>query len=126
MVLGRTWIGIGALLGALTVAFGALGAHALEDRLSPAMLELWHTAVLYQGLHALASIAFGSWRERAPRSSALPGVLLLAGVVAFSGSLYAYALGGPRALVHVTPVGGVLMLAGWLAWAWQALGRRAD
>lgn len=118
---GRTWVGIGALMGALTVALGAFGAHALEERLTPAELETWHTAVLYQGLHAPALVLFGLWQLVTKRSGCSAALLISIGVLGFSGSLYAYVLGGPRWLVFVTPVGGLLMLAGWLAWSWQAL-----
>jgi uncharacterized membrane protein YgdD (TMEM256/DUF423 family) len=90
---------LGPLLGFLGVALGAFGAHALKGRVDP---ELWRTAVLYQLVHAAAMLAAPS----ATRFWA-PGVLV------FSGTLYALALGAPRWLGAVTPVGGLLLLAGW-------------
>lgn len=120
----RSWIALGALSGALTVALGAFGAHALADRLDPEKLEVWHTAVLYQGLHAPALILFGLWRALARRAASAPGALLALGTLGFSGSLYAWALGGPGWLVWVTPAGGLGLLAGWIVWGVQALRSR--
>jgi uncharacterized membrane protein YgdD (TMEM256/DUF423 family) len=91
---------VAALLGFLGVALGAFGAHALKDRVDP---ELWKTAVFYQLVHAVAILA-------APSTAKLFGP----GVLVFSGTLYALALGAPRWLGAVTPVGGLLLLAGWL------------
>lgn len=90
-----------AALGFLGVALGAFGAHALKDKVDP---ELWRTAVSYQMWHALAILAIAS-------PTAKP--LFLAGTVIFSGTLYALALGAPRWLGAVTPIGGLLLLAGW-------------
>ena len=116
----QRWIAFGAVLMALAVGLGAFGAHALRERLEPAQLEVWRTAVLYHGLHALGLIAFGLYVRR-DRASPLVGWALLLGVLAFSGSLYALALGGPRWLGPVTPLGGTLFLFAWSLWAWCAL-----
>lgn len=100
-----------ALLGFAGVALGALGAHALRDRLVAAGTSAaWETAVLYHLFHALALLAVAAvsarWAGRA-------AVWWTAGVVAFSGSLYVLALGGPRWLGPVTPLGGAALLVGW-------------
>ena len=116
------WIAIGAFSAALAVLLGAFGAHALKDRVSPADLELWKTAVLYHAIHAVALVLFGLFREGRTSSSA-PGWAFLFGSVVFSGSLYAYALGGPRMLVHFTPFGGLGFVAGWILLAVAALRR---
>jgi uncharacterized membrane protein YgdD (TMEM256/DUF423 family) len=104
----------------LAVALGAFGAHALKARLSADMTAVWQTAVQYHAWHALALFGLGllmlHWPERADLRVA--SWLLLAGIVLFSGSLYALALTGVRGLGAVTPVGGVLFLAGWLVLAW--------
>ena len=104
----------------LAVALGAFGAHALKARLSADMAAVWQTAVQYHAWHALALFGLGllmlHWPERADLR--LASWLLLAGIVLFSGSLYALALSGVRGLGAVTPVGGVLFLAGWLVLAW--------
>jgi uncharacterized membrane protein YgdD (TMEM256/DUF423 family) len=116
------WIAIGCASGALAVISGAFGAHALRDRIGPEALEIWKTGVLYQAIHAVALVLFGLFRERAS-SGAAPGWCFLAGSAIFSGTLYGLALGGPRFLGAVTPIGGVLFIAGWIAFAWQAMRR---
>lgn len=101
---------LAGLLGLLGVGLGAFGAHALEPTLaSRGTLEIWHTAVLYHLVHAVASL----WG--AQRSNLWPVWLWTIGVVCFSGSLYLYALLGTHWLVFVTPLGGMFFLAGWLA-----------
>jgi uncharacterized membrane protein YgdD (TMEM256/DUF423 family) len=113
------WIAVGALSGAITVALGAFGAHGLEERVTPEDLAIWQTAVHYQGLHALALIALGLWRGREQRGD-LAGWCFLAGSAIFAGTLYAIVLGGPRWLGAITPLGGALLIAGWLVFAWAA------
>jgi len=112
------WIVIGAVLGALAVVTGAFAAHLLQDRLSPVALDWWKTAVLYHALHAPAIVMYGVF-DRERRRDLAPWCMTF-GVVAFSGSLYALALGAPGWLGTITPVGGVLLIAGWLAFALQA------
>jgi uncharacterized membrane protein YgdD (TMEM256/DUF423 family) len=115
------WIAVGAVLGAVSVVTGAFGAHALRDRLTPAMLDVWKTGVLYNALHALALVLYGVFdRERRGR---VAGWCFLGGTVVFSGSLYALAVGAPSWLGAITPVGGVLLIAGWIAFAMSALRR---
>jgi uncharacterized membrane protein YgdD (TMEM256/DUF423 family) len=109
---------IGAILGFLGVALGAFGAHALRDKLSPNLLQVWHTAVLYHLLHAVALFALGLYVRSSGADMRVGGGLLLAGVLVFSGSLYALALTGIKPLGAITPIGGVLLLAGW---AWLAV-----
>jgi uncharacterized membrane protein YgdD (TMEM256/DUF423 family) len=101
----RDWIAVGAASGALTVALGAFGAHALKERLAAEDLEIWQTAVHYQGLHALALIAFGLAQQSRPMRG-LSGWCFLLGSAIFAGTLYAIALGGPRWLGAITPLGG--------------------
>ena len=108
------YIRIGSLLAFLGVALGAFGAHALRERLSPAMLQVWNTAVLYHLLHAVALFALGLYARTSGADVKVGGSLLTAGVMVFSGSLYALALTGIKPLGAITPVGGLLFLAGWL------------
>ncbi|HLU69285.1 MAG TPA: DUF423 domain-containing protein [Fibrobacteria bacterium] len=108
------YIRIGSLLAFLGVALGAFGAHALRERLSPAMLQVWNTAVLYHLLHAVALFALGLYARTSGADVKVGGTLLTAGVLVFSGSLYALALTGIKPLGAITPVGGLLFLAGWL------------
>jgi uncharacterized membrane protein YgdD (TMEM256/DUF423 family) len=110
-----------ALLGAAGVALGAFGAHGLRARLDAQALGVWETAVRYHLVHAVALLAIAL----SPHAAALrpSGWLFAAGIALFSGSLYALALGGPRALGPLTPVGGLAFLAGWLWLARVALAR---
>jgi uncharacterized membrane protein YgdD (TMEM256/DUF423 family) len=110
----------GALLAGLAVAVGAFGAHGLRGRLTPEALDAFETAARYQMYHALALLATAWVAERWPQpASALAGWLFLAGIVLFSGSLYALSLTGTRWLGAITPLGGVALLAGWLVLAWS-------
>ena len=113
---------LGALLALAAVALGAFGAHALKAWLAPDLAAVWQTAVQYHGWHALALLATGLVLLHRPDAGpiALAGWLFLAGVLLFSGSLYALALTGTRGLGAVTPVGGLAFLAGWAAFAWGA------
>lgn len=117
----RGWLVLAALAGFLSVAFGAFAAHGIAD---PRAQELLRTGSLYGFMHALAVFAAlalvqaGAGRARIAPALFLPGVLL------FSGSLYALALGAPRLVGAITPIGGLLFLAGWLVMAWAALGMR--
>ncbi len=101
-----------ALVGFLSVAFGAFGAHALDGRLTAEGTEWWHTATLYGLTHAAAALAAGL-SGRGGKIVA-GGWLIVAGAVIFAGTLYAMALGAPRWLGAVTPVGGISLLAGWV------------
>ena len=105
------------------MALGAFGAHALKARLSADMLAVWNTGVQYHLWHALGMILMGLSAAGIAESawSRIAGALLLAGIVLFSGSLYALALGAPKWLGAVTPFGGVAFLLGWLAFAVAAL-----
>lgn len=112
------WVSIGAMLGALAVITGAFGAHALEKKLTPQALDLWHTAVLYHALHATALVLYGVYdREGKARNV---GLSFFLGICLFSGSIYALALGAPEWLGFATPFGGLLLLFGWLSFSWAA------
>jgi uncharacterized membrane protein YgdD (TMEM256/DUF423 family) len=105
-----------AFLGLTGVGLGAFGAHALKETLSArGTTDSWRTAVSYQLVHALAILAV-STRE-VDRKSSVPwatvGYCWLVGTVLFSGSIYGLALGGPRLLGPVTPLGGLIMMGGW-------------
>lgn len=101
------------------MALGAFGAHALKTRLSAELLAVWNTGVQYHLWHALGMILVGLSATLAPDGPWLraSGTLLLAGIVLFSGSLYALALGAPKAIGIMTPFGGIAFLLGWLALA---------
>jgi uncharacterized membrane protein YgdD (TMEM256/DUF423 family) len=112
---------IGPLICAVAVLAGAFGAHGLRARLDPRGLELWETAAryfMYSGLGlTLIGLAAGQW----PRPGfQWAGWLLLAGGLIFCDTVAWLALGGPRWLGAITPLGGVLMVAGFLLFAWTA------
>jgi uncharacterized membrane protein YgdD (TMEM256/DUF423 family) len=104
---------IAGILGFLGVALGAFGAHALRDRLSPAALQIWNTAVLYHLLHAVALLALGLYGRATGTDLRAPSILFTVGILVFSGSLYALALSGIKPLGAITPIGGVCLLVGW-------------
>ena len=118
----RTFFIIASLLGSLSVALGAFGAHALRGRIEESLLANYQTGVSYMFYHTLALFivvcALGRWP-----ASTLPGWagwLFVAGIVVFSGSLFVMAFTGQRWLGAITPIGGVAFIAGWLLLAWTA------
>ncbi len=117
----RVFITIGALSGFIAVAAGAFGAHALRDRLSAAMLQVFQTGATYQIYHALALVGVGLLLGRfsvdgSPFLTAT-GWFFVAGTILFSSSLYLLALTDTMWLGAITPLGGVAFLMGWLALA---------
>ncbi|HAY05915.1 MAG TPA: DUF423 domain-containing protein [Hyphomonas sp.] len=104
-------IRLAALFGFLSVALGAFGAHALEGTLTTEGQDWWHTATLYALPHAAAALAAGLSGRGG--NIVRGGWLLLVGALIFSATLYAMALGAPRWLGAVTPIGGIGMLVGW-------------
>ena len=119
---GRVTLVCAALLGALAVAMGAFGAHALQGRLSPAALGWYDTAATYHATHALALFGCGLLAgQPGGRSGArllrVAALCLATGTVLFAGSLYLMAFTGWTRLGIVTPVGGLALIVGWLAMA---------
>jgi uncharacterized membrane protein YgdD (TMEM256/DUF423 family) len=114
-VSAKLFLAAGGLAALAGVALGAFGAHALKSRLSAEILAVWHTGVEYHIYHALGLLAIGLTAQHLPGSALLKwsGWAMLAGIVLFSGSLYALALSGERWLGAITPVGGVAFLVAW-------------
>ena len=122
----KHFIVLGGVLAALAVASGAFGAHALAARLTPERLATWETAARYHMYHALALVLLGIVAARWP--SPLLGVagwLFVFGIAVFGGTVYALALGGPRWLGAITPIGGASLIAAWLLFA-AAVARAGD
>lgn len=112
-----------ASLGFASVAFGAFGAHALGSALTETTRGWWDTATGYALPHAAAALAIAiAGKSGWTRAG---GWCLVIGAAVFAASLYAMALGAPRALGAITPIGGVLMLAGWMLAAASAARRSA-
>jgi uncharacterized membrane protein YgdD (TMEM256/DUF423 family) len=121
----RTFLLIGAILGFLGVALGAFGAHGLKNRLSPEMLEVFDTGVRYHMYHTIAVliVAAAIGHIGNARLLAMAGWFFFAGMLLFSGSLYALALTRVGILGAVTPIGGLLFLIGWACLAVFAAAR---
>lgn len=114
-------LALAGILLALATACGAFGAHALKGELPPERLALWETAVRYQFFHALGLMGVGiALRTIDAGTLRAAAALLVAGIVLFSGSLYALSLGAPRALGVLTPLGGLAWIGGWLLLAYGA------
>ena len=120
------WIAIGAIAMMFAVAIGAFGAHALEGRLDAYSMTIYERAVFYHFFHALGILIVAGLiaTGKLPQAGgAWVCWLLLAGIVLFSGSLYALALTGQRMLGAITPFGGVSFIAAWVVLAvtaWRA------
>lgn len=124
MTHSRRLTAVAALLAGLSVALGAFGSHALETLVTPQRLDTWDTAVHYQMFHALALLWLGLYHQHYPhRGILISALLILAGTLIFSGSLYALVLLDVPVLGAITPIGGVLLITGWLTLAWH-LARR--
>lgn len=120
----RKFLVAASLAGATAVGAGAFGAHGLKDLLTENnMLSTWNTAVLYNLTHALALLTVGMQRCDLPASARTwlirAAQSWLVGIVLFSGSLYGLALGGPKLLGPITPLGGLFLISGWI---WVGVG----
>ncbi|HSP77664.1 MAG TPA: DUF423 domain-containing protein [Myxococcaceae bacterium] len=117
----RLWLVLGAASAFISVAAGAFGAHGLRSRLSPDLLAVFETGARYQMYHSLGLLAVGLLAHFRP-NPLLDGAgwAMLAGILLFSGSLYALALSGVRVLGAITPFGGVGFLVGWVLFALAA------
>jgi uncharacterized membrane protein YgdD (TMEM256/DUF423 family) len=120
------WSGIGAILLGLTVILGAFGAHGLRGRLDAYSMGIYEKAAFYEFIHALGILIVPLFtRAGALTESATAWVcgLLLAGILIFSGSLYALALTGIRTFGAITPIGGLSFIAAWLMLGYRLLRR---
>ena len=115
------WIAISALNLALAVMLGAFGAHGLKAHATEVQLAWWQTATDYFFYHALGLLTLAILTRVIPQLPIKASFLLIQiGIVFFCGSLYVMALGLPRILGAITPIGGALMIVGWLLLAWNA------
>lgn len=118
--MNKALLAAGAISGAIAVAAGAFGAHALKDRLSDKALAIFETGARYQMYHALAIVLCAALAGGLA-GARTAGWLFQAGIVVFSGSLYALALTDVKVLGAITPLGGLAFLAGWIWLAVSAL-----
>jgi len=120
-MMGRVFLGLGAMSGFVAVAAGAFGAHAVRDRLSAEYLAVFETAARYQMYHALALLAVALLLTLRPsRTLQWPEWLFVVGTTLFCCRLYTLALTGTRWLGAITPLGGIAFLAGWIFLALSA------
>lgn len=120
----RLFLSFAALSGFLSVCLGAFAAHGLKHEITAESLAIWQTGVQYQMYHALALLAVGLlYQTQASKALKLSGLAFILGSLLFSGSLYALALGAPKALGIITPLGGLSFLVGWAALVAHALRR---
>jgi uncharacterized membrane protein YgdD (TMEM256/DUF423 family) len=123
----RLFLTLGAVGCGIAVALGAFAAHGLKARIEPASLAVFQTGVTYQFFHSLALCVLALWLRQAGRTfgfgdaAIIAGFAFVAGVLMFSVSLYALALGAPRWIGPITPLGGLAFIIGWSAFAWSAL-----
>ncbi len=117
------WIKLGGIFGGLSVLLGAFGAHSLKARLTEQSLATFQTGVLYQFIHSLTLILVGilsmHFVDEHKKQVERAGIFFAAGIVLFSGSLYSLALGGPKFLGPVTPLGGLCFMIGWFMLAFS-------
>lgn len=117
----RHWLTAAALLGGTGILLGAFGAHALKDSLEPRLFAAFETGTRYQMYSVIALLAVYLLSEKKPTSlSQLAGYCSLGGSLIFSISLYALSITGIRWLGAITPIGGLLMIAGWMTIAYAS------
>ena len=113
----RIFLTIAATLGGISVILGAFASHALKGKLSDRALEIWETGTKYQMYHALALILVALLLSRLTTTDStllvVAGYAFIAGIILFSGSLYALSLSGIKFLGAITPLGGVAFIIGW-------------
>ncbi len=118
--MSRIFLALGALNAFLCVALGAMGAHGLKSILTPDMLANFQIGVQYHFYHAIGLILVGLALDRFPQVRALKfsGILMMAGILLFSGTLYVISLTGWKGLGMTAPLGGMSYMSAWLLFAY--------
>jgi uncharacterized membrane protein YgdD (TMEM256/DUF423 family) len=117
---GNRYLAAGGFSGFFAIALGAFGAHALKNNLTEQQQEIYRTAAHYQIVHALALLALGLWCNQQNQKMAVAGWSWIIGSLLFSGSLYALAVSDIKILGAITPFGGILLMLGWIVFAFRA------
>ncbi len=117
----RAILALAGLDGLMAVAAGAFGAHGVHD---PLVQSLLRTGAQYQATHAVAALAVLALPQLAPRLAGWAGWLFAIGALVFGGSLYALAFSGVTVLGAITPMGGLMLMAGWAVVIWAGLSHR--
>ena len=116
----KLYIITGSVFAALAILFGAFGSHALKEKLNPEQLEIYDIATRYLMFHALGIFAIGVLGYQVPSEIlTLPLLLMVLGILIFSGSLYLISLAGYKKLGMVTPIGGLALIISWLMVAYN-------
>ena len=116
----KLYIITGSVFAALAILFGAFGSHALKEKLTPEQLEIYDIATRYLMFHALGIFAIGILGYQVPSEIlAWPLLLMIFGILIFSGSLYLISLAGYKKLGMVTPIGGLALIISWLMVAYN-------
>ena len=118
----KIWVGIGGLLGGLSIMLGAFGAHSLKNQLPPEKFAAFQTATYYMSVHAMALLLVGvlSLHLGETYESRLKKVqfFFINGILMFCGSIYVLTFGGPKLFGPITPLGGLSFMIGWFNIAW--------
>ncbi len=122
LIMRNNWLVVAGVCGLLAVGLGAMAAHALEASLSAENLARFDTAARYHLIHSVALLAISlRSTHRSSRAVAFACWAFLAGILLFSGSLYIYAVTEVRVFAHITPIGGLSFMAGWIALSFAGL-----
>lgn len=121
MTASRLWLLLGILNALLAVILAAAGAHGPMAPTTPLLQHILSTASLFHLIHSLALIQFGLWLTQNPNRSNFTGTFFLVGTVLFVGSLYALVFTTIKPPGLLTPIGGALLMLGWLTWGLQVI-----
>ena len=116
----KVFLLLGSLFASLTILFGAFGAHFLKEKLSSEQLVVFEIATRYMMYHSFGLLLYGIIGYIQFKDAVIvPGILMIIGIIIFSGSLYLVSLGGFKKFGMITPIGGVVLIASWLTFAYN-------
>ena len=116
----KLFLFVGSIFAALSILFGAFGAHILKEKLSSDQLVVFEVATRYMMYHSFGLLIFGLLGYILNEETInVPGIMMIFGIIIFSGSLYLVSLGGFKKFGMITPIGGVVLIASWLLFAYN-------